>query len=178
MAGLLQTDFSDKPVENFNQRIAGDPCIMPLIRPVIVAVAQATMGDLPQEQRWSFTVAAAADDYVRARIIAKLQELATMVLTRSGPRQLSPFILDLQEMNLFSGEAVGRLGMLAEENFDAGYLGRRDAVDSEFREVKIPSALVEHLKNVAIASIQESLLDRLGTRLENSASFTDSIKQD
>lgn len=176
LVDVLRTDFSDQPAAAFNNRISTDPCILPLARQGAISAVHATLGHLTGDRFWSFGERVSTDTYLREQIVAALQEAATTFLKRKGPRGLNDFIAVLQELNLFPGPAAARVGFLAEESFDAGYLEHKATVDAGIAALKIPTTLVEHLRSVALAAIQESLPERLGKRLENSLAFKGALK--
>lgn len=176
-AGVLQTDFVPEPAASFNEKVAADSCLLPLLRPVIVATSEACLGDLPAPQRLAFIDVAAGDDYLRGQVAAAIQAVANAFLSRKGPPKLDLLVQELQQMKAFPAGAVGHLEGLAEENFGGAYLARKDAVDATFAAVPIPPSLIEHLRYVAHFSIQESLIDRLGRRLGNSVPFKNSIRE-
>ena len=175
MVEVLRMDFGDKPVETFRQKMESDSCLLLLIRPVIRAVTLATLIDADLFKRWHFEEAATTDDFLRRILVNEISETARKFLNRRGSRQLSEFKEALQTLNIFT-RAIERLEYLGEESFGSVYLERKSAVDAAFQNAKTPPQLVEHLHSVALASVQESLADRLGKRLENSSVFKSAIR--
>ena len=172
----LRTDFTNQPVEAFNQRLSADPCILPLARQGAISSVQPTLGHLPNDRFWAFGEAISADDYLRELMVTELQTAATNFLKRQGSRRLDDFIKILQGMSLFPGQAAARVGYQAETAFGVDYLNNPAPVNAAIAAPKISNTLIEHLRSVALASIQESLPERLGARLNNNPVFKGALK--
>jgi hypothetical protein len=172
IVNLMREDFVDPPAEAFSARIENDPCILPLLARAIVETVSGVIGG----HQWPFYESLASDAALLASVATGLRQQATKFATRHGPRSVGLFIGTLAATPILTADAAGRVGTLGENACGANWLSNQEQINPLLRTMTTPPALVEHLRAVAISSVQESLADRAAAKLTNSPTFTKTLK--
>jgi hypothetical protein len=103
------------------------------------------------------------DPVLREAIATILRQEGARFLNRRGPRQVGLFVDSLAALAILTDDAVERTGVWGRESYGAEYLSHHEEINAALRSLICPQPLIEHLRNVAISCIQESLAVRVAT---------------
>ena len=172
----LRADFADHQVEAFNQRVDADPCILSLVNRAIVSTMRDVMGLPGDDRHWQFAEFVATDSSLQENIAGLLRTETAKFLSRKGPRQVGLFIDSLVRLTVLTDAAIARIGLLGETSYGPDYFSHQEAANLALRNLLFPQPLVEHLHCLAISCIQDSLAERVASRLVNNSGFKKSVK--
>ena len=167
-----RVQFMDRAADVFSTRVRSDPCILPLLAHKIVQ----TVSEMIGEHHWQFYKSLASDAALLEYTALALGQRAADFATRHGPRNVALFIDTVAAAPILTAVASGRVWTLGEIVYGADWLSNQTQIDPLLRDMTASSALIEHLRAIAISSVQESLADSTAAKLTNSQKFKKTLK--
>ena len=173
----IADDFSTEPNNAFKAKVQDDPCLLPLIRPLLVKVTASIFEKLTATNVAAFLNQTSTDNILRLELVKKINELANNFAVAKSPKSVSGFVKIVEEANIFTDLAITRVCEVAELTLGGQFGQHRATIVSELTTTKPDVCLLSHIRSLIYEAIQTTHAERFAGRLKNNVSFVNTIKK-